>query len=81
MQRGLEDGLRVQAGPGIIRTLSLAPPYFLAKSGVNTLNGGTVPFLMSGVSRLAISVQCVSEVLISSWLPCSFSSGHWLPQK
>ena len=49
-----------QLGPGIIRTLSSAPPYFLAKSGVNTLSGGSAPFLISGSSRLAISVQCVS---------------------
>ena len=60
-----------QLGPGIIRTLSAAPPYFLAKSGVNTLSGGSAPSLISGSSRLAISVQCVSVALMVSWLPCS----------
>ena len=58
-----------QAGPGIMSTLSSAPPYFLAKSGVNTLSGGTVPFLINGSSKLAISVQWLSVELINSLPP------------
>ena len=57
-----------QDGPGISRTLSFAPPYFFAKSGVNTLNGGTVPFLINGSMRLAIRVQCGSFALMRSLL-------------
>ena len=61
-----------QLGPGIIRTLPFAPPYFLAKSGVNTLSGGAVPFLISGSSRLAIWVQCASVALMRTREgPCS----------
>src|SRR6266536_158145 len=55
-----------QLGPGISRTLSSAPPYFLAKSGVNTLSGGAVPFLINGSMWLAIRVQCDSFVLMST---------------
>src|SRR5258708_21742352 len=53
-----------QLGPGIIRTLSFAPPYFLAKSGGNTLSGGSDPPLINGAGRLAILVHAVSRALI-----------------
>src|SRR5258708_39107482 len=49
-----ERGVAYQLGPGIIRTLSFAPPYFLAKAGVNTLSGGSDPPLISGASRVGI---------------------------
>ena len=58
-----------QAGPGIRSTLSFAPPYFWAKSGVKTLSGGTEPFLISGSSMVATRVQCESAELISSLSP------------
>jgi hypothetical protein len=70
-----------QLGPGINRTLSFAPPYLRAKSGVNTLSGGTEPFLITGSSSWATRVQCESVELIRSLLPWSCSRGHWLPQK
>ena len=60
MQGLVELALEYQVGPGMSSTLSLAPPYFLAKSGVKMLNGGRVPFLISGSTKLAISVQCES---------------------
>src|SRR4051794_10196321 len=78
----LNNDVEYQAGPGIMSTLSFAPPYFFAKSGVKTLSGGTVPFLINGSSRLAISVQWLSVELINSLPPsCSCCSGHWLPQR
>ena len=70
-----------QAGPGIMSTLSFAPPYFLAKSGVNTLSGGTVPFLISGSSMVATRVQCASAELISQLAALQLLSGHWLPHR
>ncbi len=60
-----------QAGPGMSSTLSFAPPYFLAKSGVKTLSGGSVPFLISGSTRAghpgAVLVRRVDQQASSPW--------------
>src|SRR4051794_13012146 len=70
-----------QFGPGITRILGSLPPYVLAKSGVNTLSGGTVLFLISGSSILVTRVQCSSAELIVRLLPFNVSSGHWFPHR
>ena len=53
-----------QVGPGIIRILSLAPPYLATKDGVKMLSFETEPFLSSGSSSFAMRVQCTSDASI-----------------
>ena len=73
----LKTSFAYQVGPGIIRTLGSAPPYFWANAGVKMFSGGVVLFLISGSSRLAMRVQCESAELMRT-LPffCTWLSGH-----
>ena len=73
--------LPYQLGPGIIRILSFAPPYCWSKPLVNTLWAGRTPDVISGSRSFAISVQCESSELMTSFFPCSCSSGHLLAQR
>ena len=69
-------------GPGMSRILSLSPPHFVAKSAVKTLSAGTVPFLISGSSRLAIRVQWMSPELIRTvFVAITCEIGHLSAQR
>src|SRR5579885_2814734 len=60
----LKMSFAYQTGPGMSRILSLSPPYFVAKSAVNTLSFDTTPLLISGSRSCAIRVQWTSAALI-----------------
>ena len=81
VQRVLEQRRRVPGRSGHQQDLVVLAAVLLAKSGVNTLSGGTAPFLISGSSRLATRVQCASPELMRSLLAANCSSGHWSPHR
>ena len=78
----LKMSFAYHTGPGMSRILSLAPPYFVAKSAVKTLSFETTPLLTSGSSRLAMRVQCTSLALIFTvFVPTTCEIGHLSAQR